>query len=109
MSVDQRFSRHEAHLSPDDLRLAAEAFDKALLSVQEVADDLPPYRARQLLARYVMERALRGDRDPVQLRQYALERLRRVTSSVASPRQVLDGALREHGFVSPGSSLGNSR
>ena len=91
MSVDQRFSHHEAHLGPDDLRLAAEAFETALLSVQEVACDFPPYRARQLLARYVMERALRGDRDRVQLRQYArtsqARDIRRLAQSASSRRR----------------------
>lgn len=108
MSVDQRCSHHQAHLGPDHLRLAAEAFEAALLSVQEVACDFPPYRARQLLARYVMEGALRGERDPVRLRQHALERLRLVTSGGSPRRRALDGALREHGLVSPGGSLGNS-
>ncbi len=92
MSVDQWSSRHQAYLGPDDLRLAADTFETALFSVQEVACDFPPYKARQLLARYVMERVLRGDRDPVQLREYAFDRLGRVPSPSPPSRRALAAA-----------------
>ena len=50
-------------LSPDDLRDAAEAFDEALRALPESAHDLKPYTARQLVARYVIDKALSGVRD----------------------------------------------
>jgi len=59
-------------LSPDDLRLAGDAFDEALRSLPPEAHDLKPYTARQLLARYVMEKALSGIRDPARMRDGAL-------------------------------------
>jgi hypothetical protein len=59
-------------LSPDDLRLAAEAFDEALQSLPEQACEMKPYTARQLLARYIMEKTLDGQRDLVRLREGAL-------------------------------------
>ena len=39
--------------------------------------DLPPHRARRLIAQFVMRQALRGYRDPVKLRVGALDYLRR--------------------------------
>ena len=59
-------------LSPDDLRLAADAFEDALRSLPPEAHELKPYTARQLLARYVIDRALSGVRDPVRIREGAL-------------------------------------
>ena len=59
-------------LSPDDLRLAADAFDDALRSLPPEAHELKPYTARQLLARYVIDKALSGVRDPICMRDGAL-------------------------------------
>jgi hypothetical protein len=59
-------------LSPDALRLAADAFEEALQSLPEQARELRPYTARQLLARYIMEKTLGGQRDLVRLREGAL-------------------------------------
>jgi hypothetical protein len=62
-------------LDPDDLRLAADAFEAALQSLPEQARELRPYTARHLLARYIIERALDGERDPARLMEGALNSL----------------------------------
>jgi hypothetical protein len=62
-------------LCPDDLRIAADAFEAALQALPAAAHELSPYTARQLLARYVMEKALGGVRDPIRLRDGALAHL----------------------------------
>ena len=59
-------------LSPDDLRLAADAFEEALRSLPTEAHEMKPYTARQLLARHVIEKAFSGMRDPARLRDGAL-------------------------------------
>src|SRR5689334_18459590 len=63
-------------ISPDDLRVAADAFEAALLSLPEDRYDL----ARHLLARYVIEHALAGQRDFTRLRDGALDFVRREAS-----------------------------
>jgi hypothetical protein len=60
-------------LWPDELRVAADAFDEALRQLPPESYDLKPYTARQLLARYVMEATLGGMRDLTRLRDGALE------------------------------------
>ena len=60
-------------LSPQDLRMAADAFEDALRALPESAYQLKPCTARQLLARYVIDKALSGVRDPDRLRDGALE------------------------------------
>jgi len=59
-------------LGPDDLRMAANAYDAALRSLDE--DNCPqnPHTARLLIGRYIIERALAGERDPVKLAEGAL-------------------------------------
>jgi len=59
-------------LGPNDLRLAANAFEAALQSLDESACEVAPHAARQLLARYIIENALSGRRDPNQLCEGAL-------------------------------------
>ncbi len=62
-------------LCPDELRVIADVFEEALQLIPESAFDLKPYAARQLLARYVIDNALSGERDPKRLRDLALEQL----------------------------------
>ncbi len=69
-------------LSPDDLRIAADAFEEALQLLPPEAHELEPYTARQLLARYVIDNALSGVRDPIRLRDGALDYV-----SLAAKRQ----------------------
>jgi hypothetical protein len=59
-------------LGPEDLRLAADAFEAALQSLDESTCDTSPHTARRLLARYVIERALSGERELNALREGAL-------------------------------------
>jgi hypothetical protein len=59
-------------LEPDDLRLAADALEAALRSVDEGTTEAPAYTARRILARYIMNQALLGQRDLDHLRDGAL-------------------------------------
>ncbi len=59
-------------LSPEDIRLAASAFEAALKFV----DHPEELTTRETLARYIMHRALHGERDPIRLRDGALAQLR---------------------------------
>ena len=60
-------------LLPNDLNLAAEAYDKALGSLPPEAFELQPYTVRRLVAIHVIDAALSGVRDPARLRDGALE------------------------------------
>jgi hypothetical protein len=60
-------------LLPNDLNLAAEAYDKALRSLPPEAFELQPYTVRRLVAIHVIDAALSGVRDPARLRDGALE------------------------------------
>ena len=62
-------------LAPDDLRLAAHAFETALRSLDESTCPCSPHEARQVIARYIIEHALNGERNPVNLGQGALRHL----------------------------------
>jgi len=59
-------------LAPDDLRMAADAFDAALRALDEISCPYEPHTARQIIARYIIERALAGERDPAKLGAGAL-------------------------------------
>src|SRR5205085_1852115 len=56
-------------LSPDDLRAAADAFGAALRSLDEITCPYNPHTARLVIGRYIIERALAGERDPAKLGQ----------------------------------------
>ena len=74
----------QAYLCPDELRIAAKAYDAALHSIPD-NNDVEPHAARKLLARFIIERALRGDRNPEGMRDGALRCLERY-SRVSMPR-----------------------
>jgi hypothetical protein len=78
-------NRAPAVLAPHELCSAAEAFEAALQSLPEPACEMRPYTARQLLARYVIEYALAGERDPLRLRDEALASL-----VIAASRQAVE-------------------
>src|SRR4051812_19747417 len=67
--TDHRFWTLENTLGPDDLRMAADAFEAALRAVDERICLHNPYAARRIIGRYIIERALAGERDPVKLRK----------------------------------------
>jgi len=69
-------------LGPDELHIASEAFDAALAVAGPLAT-MPPERVRDILAKYVSERALMGERDPETLRDGALECLNLMTQASA--------------------------
>ena len=66
-------------LGPDDLRLAADAFEAALLSIHESTCETPAHTTRRLLAHYVIEHALTGERDFEALRDGALSYVKSIT------------------------------
>jgi hypothetical protein len=72
MSIFSSFPPSQS-LWPEDLRVAANAFEQALRALPPEAHELGPHRARQLVARYVMDKTLNGVRDPVRLRDGALQ------------------------------------
>ena len=55
-------------LSPEDIRVAALAFEATIKSLDVVSADA----MRESVARYIMEQALQGERDPLRLRDGAL-------------------------------------
>ena len=60
-------------LAPEDIRVAASAFESTLQSL----DSVPEPDSRDAMARYIMERTLLGERDPIRLRDGALAQMRR--------------------------------
>ena len=72
MASDQRFLVTMNTLGPDDLRIATEAFEAALRCLHETTRPYSLHKMRLVLARYIMERALEGERDLAKLRQGAL-------------------------------------
>ena len=64
-------------LAPEDIRLAASAFESTLQSL----DSVPEADSRDAMARYIMERTLLGERDPIRLRDGALAQMRRPGST----------------------------
>jgi hypothetical protein len=68
-------------LNPDDLRIASDAFEAALVSLDGTSSD--PRRVRELLARFILERAFEGERDADRLRAAALEHVRLTVRKIA--------------------------
>jgi len=71
-------------LGPDELHIASEAFEAALGAVVGPLGAMPPERVRDILAKYISERALMGERDPETLRDGALECLSLMAQASAS-------------------------
>ena len=84
-------------LGPDDLRIAADAFEDALKSMHEDDCEVSPHTARQMLARYIVEKALAGERDRGRLRDGALDVLRTAGAVVSDERQAAEASLAEPG------------
>jgi hypothetical protein len=70
--TEHRFWTPENTIGPDDLRMAADAFEAALRALDERICPQNPYAARRIIGRYIIERALAGERDPVKLREGAV-------------------------------------
>src|SRR5215204_3549393 len=68
-------------LSPDDLRLAAEAYDRVLGSLPPEAFELQPYAVRRMVAVSIMDAVLSGVHDVARLHDEALAS---VSSTVAN-------------------------
>ena len=60
-------------LGPEDIRVAASAFESTLKSLTSVAKE---DATREEVARYIMARTLQGERDPIRLRDGALAHFR---------------------------------
>jgi phosphoserine phosphatase len=71
-------------LGPDELHIASEAFDAALRAVVGPLAAMPRERVRDILAKYISERTLMGERDPETLRDGALECLSLMAQARAS-------------------------
>ena len=67
-------------LLPNELRLAAEAYEKALRSLPPEAFELQPYTVRRLVAIYVIDAALSGMHDVARLHDGALAYLRSIVA-----------------------------
>jgi hypothetical protein len=67
-------------LTPDDLRLAADTFGAALRRLDESTCRVHPYTARQMLARYIIEKTFSGPQDPEALCDAALDYLKQEAS-----------------------------
>jgi hypothetical protein len=67
---------HKHPLGPDELKLAAKAFEGALECSAEIAKGLHPLDVRKTVASAIMEGALAGERDERRLRERAIFRLR---------------------------------
>ena len=61
-------------LAPEDIRIAASAFDSALVSLNGAAQESS---TREAVARYIMQKTLQGERDPIRLRDGALAQFRK--------------------------------
>ena len=64
--------------------MAADVFEAALQAVDESVCAHAPHAARQILARYIIERALGGERDPVKLGEGALASLGRTETEATA-------------------------
>jgi hypothetical protein len=60
-------------LGPEDIRVAASAFESTLKSLDSVAEE---DATREAVARYIMAQSLQGERDPIRLRDGALAHIR---------------------------------
>ena len=60
-------------LGPDDIRVAASAFESTLKSLDTVAEK---EATREAVARYIIAQSLQGERDPIRLRDGALAHFR---------------------------------
>jgi hypothetical protein len=88
-------------LGPDDLHLASDAFEAALRSVDQATTDVHPYTVRQVLARYIIHQAMRGQRDWDHLREGALAYL----AQIRRPR--LNVAAASGAVHVTGTAIGN--
>ena len=67
--MNSREPASKAFLTPAELGAAAAAFDAALAALPSQAFEVPPFIARQKVARSIIERALAGENDPSRLRE----------------------------------------
>jgi hypothetical protein len=84
MATEQHFRTPPNTLGPDDLRVAATAFEAALARFHQATTYITPHSAHQALAVFIIDQALSGERDVARLRDDAL-RLLGIGGQVASP------------------------
>jgi hypothetical protein len=68
-----RLLRPTPSLGPNELHVAVDAFEAALRALPGPVGSLAPHRVREVLARYISERAFMGERDADTLRDGALQ------------------------------------
>jgi hypothetical protein len=68
-------ARHRGVFGPDTLRILVDAFDEAWKSVQDSGAANGTNEAREVLAKYILEAALLGERDRRRLCDGALKHL----------------------------------
>jgi hypothetical protein len=78
----RHFSRRDI-LGPDDISVAVGAFEAALGTFDGVVEK----RTTETLARYIVHRALRGERDADELREGALSALRKSPAARRAARR----------------------
>jgi hypothetical protein len=86
MSTAHPYKPGQPYLGPDGLRIAAQAFEAAMEEVGADTRDLPPHRARRIVARCVVREALRGHRDPSRLQDRAVTVVKRIARRTSAPR-----------------------
>ncbi len=69
-------------LGPREVTIAASAYDEVLQQVDRASGAAS---AREAVARYILERMLQGERDPIRLREGALAHLGNSRSISLSP------------------------
>ncbi len=67
------FKPYALNLSPETLQAAQQAFDMAWTEIEAGSEGYDMQLARDLLAKLIVEAALKGERDPEQLKDYALD------------------------------------
>jgi hypothetical protein len=70
------FTPYKASLDPDALSSAQEAFDLGWSEFTATSGGYDMQLARDLLAKLIVEEALKGERDPERLKEYALKGFR---------------------------------
>ncbi len=65
---------HPDVLAPEDIRIVTSAYDSTLASLNGAAQESS---TREAVARYIMQKTLQGERDPIRLRDGALAQFRK--------------------------------
>jgi len=95
--------RRRQSLGPDELHIAAEAFELAVRALPHSVG-MPSARVREILACYITERAFMDERDADTLRNGALACLDILAEASATPESAFVGYLSK-GMCVPGNRV----